>query len=608
MRLSANTIWDTKIQAICSVITARDADGVELWLCGNYGQASFDPPRVIINPNRLYPIEAAIQREKRFALNVLPASARMAAIRLIRARRREPDKARIMGLATPMDPQHDIPHLEGALQTLFCEVEEFLDTGDHTVMISRVLEARGNPALTGKMPLLYAEIGGNPSKHPRLTRAIRLALTVTGAKDALRRWLRRRRGIPKADLPRATYLDGGQTAEELADILQHGTRDLGRAITPPWQAPAVLRRKVGVCVVGVGQWGFYHCQLFSRADPNVELYVCGRDEERTAKVARAVGAKGMIIGLEKAVEDPRVEALSLALPHHLHADAACRAMSAKKHVLVEKPIATTLAEADRMAEAAHRAGMILMVAENMHFRAAVREACRAIAAGDIGEPLYFTAQAGGVMRPEGWKADRELMGGGVIMDLGVHYVRALRLLMGEPDRVLVSRAMQIYTKMTGEDSAEVLFASNYGWRARMLLNWAGPRGFSPDIIVSGDRGTLHLWPGQPYYDLYPAAARPLTELLSYVRPTWLSEKLMRPTLQRVRRKIPDSDRVGYRTEVKEFLAAVAEGRQPASLAEEGRRDVEIVLRGYAALESGAWEEIPALARPAARDVASQIRA
>jgi predicted dehydrogenase/flavin reductase (DIM6/NTAB) family NADH-FMN oxidoreductase RutF len=591
MRLPAKTIWDTRIQAVCSVVAAREGDGVELWLCGNFGQVSLEPPRIIVNPNRLYPIEGAIRKERRFSLNVLPATARDAAIRLIRARRREPDKAAAMGLATPVDTRHDMPRLEGAMQTLFCEVEEILDTGDHTVMIARVLEARTDPALAGQLPLLYREIGGVPSKHPGLARAVRTTLTVTGAMDVLQRVLRRRRA-QTVDLPGATYWDGGQTEAEISEILQHGVRDLSRAIVPPQQAPAVLRRKVGLCVVGIGQWGSYHSILSSRADPNVELYVCGRNAERTAHTAKAVGAKGMIVGLERAVEDPRVEALSLVLPHHLHADATCMAVAAGKHVMVEKPIATKLAEADRMIEAARRAGRILMVAENMHFRAAVRDACRAISAGDIGEPLYFTAQAGGVMRPEGWKADRDLMGGGVMMDVGVHYVRALRLLMGEPERVLVSRAMQIHTKMAGEDSAEMLFESVYGWRARMLLNWAGPRGFSPDIIVSGDQGTIHLWPAQPYYDLYPAAPLPLPSLLSYVRPLWLADKLMRPTMQRLRRRIPDSDNEGYLTEIREYLAAVAEGREPRSTAEDGRRDVEIVLRSYAALESGTWERIP----------------
>jgi predicted dehydrogenase len=101
-----------------------------------------------------------------------------------------------------------------------------------------------------------------------------------------------------------------------------------------------------------------------------------------------------------------------------------------------------------------------------------------------------------------------------------------------------------------------------------------------------------LWPSQPYYDLYPAEALPFTKLISYIRPIWLADKLTRPTFQRVRRRIPDGDREGYLTEIKEFVAAVAEGREPASTAEDGRRDVEIVLRAYAALDSGTWEGIP----------------
>jgi len=106
---------------------------------------------------------------------------------------------------------------------------------------------------------------------------------------------------------------------------------------------------------------------------------------------------------------------------------------------------------------ARRAGVTLMVAENFHFRPAIREAVRAIERGDIGEPLYFKAHAGGIMRPDGWKADADLMGGGVLMDIGVHYIRALRMVMGEPDRVFATRAQQINTKISGDDSVQALF-------------------------------------------------------------------------------------------------------------------------------------------------------
>jgi predicted dehydrogenase len=234
-----------------------------------------------------------------------------------------------------------------------------------------------------------------------------------------------------------------------------------------------------------------------------------------------------------------------------------------------------------------------MVAENFHFRPALREAARAIERGDIVEPLYFKAHAGGMMSPSGWKADAELMGGGVLMDIGVHYIRALRLTMGEPDRVLVTRAQQVNTKMGGDDSVQALFSSRRGWQAHMLLSWSSPRGHSPDVIISGDKGVLQLWPDAAFVELYPAEPQFLTELVSMIRPAWLSEKLMSPALQRVRLPIPDADRLGYLTEIREFVAAVAEGRPPVTPAVDGRRDLEIVLQGYESLRTEAWAPIRA---------------
>lgn len=584
----ARTIWDTKIQCVCGVITASDGDRVEVFLSGNFGQASISPARVVINPNRLYPIEPVIKRTRRFAISVLAASQRDVAIRLVNVRRRALDKARIVGVTVSTDPRFGIPYLPDCLQAVFCEVEQVIDTGDHTLMVCAVVGRIADPLHAGERPLLYQEVSGSPVKHPRLARAARALVTATGAKDLVLNVLARRRRAREPDLPRETYREGGQTDAEVKEILEHGIHDRGRAIFPPGRPPAALRRRVGVCVVGVGAWGSYHCQLLKRASEQVDLYVCGRDGDRVARVGHAVGATDGIIGLERAVEDPRVQALSFVLPHDLHRYAVERAAAAGKHALVEKPIATTLADADAMIATAARAQTILMVAEDMHFRPALREAVLAIERGAIGEPLYALARAGGLMRPEGWKADKTRMGGGVLMDIGVHYVRALRLLMGEPDKVFASRAMQVNTKMSGEDSVQVLLASRYGWQAHMLLSWSSPRGHGPDLAIMGERGTIHLWPGASYIDHYPAAPRGLARALPYVRPSWLAERLAFPRLYRVRQQVRDEDPTGYLAEVREFLAAIVEERSPASGAVDARRDLEIVLRGYEALRLDAW--------------------
>jgi predicted dehydrogenase len=287
-----------------------------------------------------------------------------------------------------------------------------------------------------------------------------------------------------------------------------------------------------------------------------------------------------------------VQAVTLALPHDLHRHAAETAAAAGKHVLVEKPIATTLTDADTMIAAARQAGVILMVAEDMHFRPTINEAFRRIAQGDIGEPLYFLAHAAGVRRPRGWAAEAQRMGGGILMDIGVHYVRGLRLLMGEPDAVVASRAMQIDTKISGEDSVQVLFSSTVGWQAHLLLSWSSLRGHVPDIVVAGEKGTLHLWPGANYLDYYPVSPTLLSRACSYIRPYWLQAKLTRERFGRVRISLRDQEGSGYLNEFREFLAAVAEEREPASPPQDGRRDLEIVLHCYDALAKQTRVTIP----------------
>jgi len=324
------------------------------------------------------------------------------------------------------------------------------------------------------------------------------------------------------------------------------------------------------------------------------LFVCGRDQRRTERLAKAVGAEGFFVDLEQAASDSRVQALTLALPHDLHRNAVEVVANAGKHALVEKPIATTLADGDAMIAATQKAGTILMVAEDMHFRPVIREAVRGLSAGDIGEPLHMLVHGGGIRQPRGWAANKDRMGGGVLIDIGVHYVRAMRLLMGEPNRVFSSRAMQTHTKIEGEDSVQVMFSSELGWQSHMLLSWSTQRGDLPDIVDAGDLGTFHFWPGARFFDYYPVSPRLLTRALSFVRPHSLRDKLMRPSLQRVRRAVKDQDPTGYRGEFEEFMAAVSENRPPITPPQDARRDLEIVLTAYESLRSGTPTSIPAL--------------
>ncbi len=572
------------MQGVCGILSAHGDDDVAVFMSATFAQVTLSPPRLIVNPNRTYGIEPAIRKSSRFSISVMPASKRDQIIRLMKMSRRQADKASIIGLRILEDEQ-GIPYIDNALRTLFCEVESSVDAGDRKLYISRLLRAQDNPALAKERPLLFAEVSGGPTRFVPAQRYLRSLLARTGALDLLKKTFYRLKPPPPPNIALNTYEEAGATEEEIERIREHGFVDRSRRLSPP-QPAVVVPKPVGICVVGTG-WGSFHCRLVRQANPAARLFVCGQNSEKTARLAKAVHAEDYFIGLEKAAADPRVQALTLALPHDLHRQAVEIVAAAGKHVLVEKPIATNLPDADAMILAAKRAGTILMVAEDMHFRPAIRESYERIIEGDVGEPLYFFAHVAGIRRPRGWGAQAARMGGGVLIDMGVHYVRALRLLMGEPDSVFASRAMQIDTKTSGEDSIQCLFSSKAGWEAHMVFSWATLRGHLPDIVIAGEKGTIHLWPGTSYIDLYPVDPPLIPRLLSYVRPYRLQEKLMRPEFGRRRISLREREGSGYLGEIREFLAAVVEGREPVSPPEDARRDLEIVLRCYDALSLGA---------------------
>ncbi len=598
MKVAAQTIWDTGVQNVCAVVTARDGDDVEIWMTGNFGQVSMSPPKIIINPNSAFPIVEAVRAERRFALNVFTAEdAEMLRV-LMFARARSPRKLDLVDVTPATDAETGIPYMPNAARVILCTVEDILDTGDHAVTIGDVVRIIERPDLAGTnpMPTLFPAVRIQyPNKH-RIKDAVTAAMTRSGFKDAVRRQLHKVRPPPPADIQKTTLLNG-YTEADIAKLAVYGLKDRGRVIRPAKPA-APPQRKVSVCVLGTGMWGAVHADLFSKAGANVALSIAGRNVARTARLAKNFKARA-IEGIDAAIADPSIDAVAIVLPHTMHADIAVKAAAAGKHILIEKPLALTLPDADRIIEVCD--GRVkLMVAENGHFRPQIAVAVDAIHRGMIGEPLYCLINAGNRLTiNSGWKSSREEMGGGVLMDLGIHYIRSLRLLMGEPDRLVATRAIQPNTKMEGEDSIMLMAESRFGWRASMLFNWAGPRGNLPDIVIAGSEATMELWSGSRFVDIYPQNhGSTAVDLLSRMGaaklvPAWLTDR----TRDRRRLPVPGTDPGGYQSEVAEFLAAIAEDRAPASPGREGRRDLEIVLAGYRSLETGNWADVPPYRAP-----------
>lgn len=146
--------------------------------------------------------------------------------------------------------------------------------------------------------------------------------------------------------------------------------------------------RLTVAVIGAGYWGPNLVRNF-RNSPDWDLVaVCDLDEERAAKVIGHRSTIEVESSVERLLARDDLDAVAIATPARTHAALAIAAFAAGKHVLVEKPLAHTLEDAEAMLAAAERAGRVLMIDHTFCFTPAVSEIREVIRSGVLGEVLY----------------------------------------------------------------------------------------------------------------------------------------------------------------------------------------------------------------------------
>src|SRR5262249_29424034 len=137
-----------------------------------------------------------------------------------------------------------------------------------------------------------------------------------------------------------------------------------------------------------------------------------------------------------------------------------------------------------------------------------------------------------------------------------------------------------------EDNAMLILSSSAGWQAALALSWQAPAGQCPELIATGTRGAIKIWPENASVEFYPLEPRLPTPGIDRLRPSWLQEWFQSPETQRRRFKLPRQDRMGYQAELRQFLTASDKGTPDVTSAVEARRDLEVALAARASLASG----------------------
>ena len=193
---------------------------------------------------------------------------------------------------------------------------------------------------------------------------------------------------------------------------------------------------LGFAILGPGRFAAGRiAPALSRAANCKPVAVVSRERARGETFAEEHGVPRAYDELDAALSDPEIEAVWVATPHALHREHVEAIAAARRHVLCEKPLATTVEDARAIVRACRQAGVALGTGYHLRHHPLHREARRLVLAGELGEVVSAQAEWSLPPGPPGagasWRQEPEMAGGGIITGTGIHAIDLLRYVLDD---------------------------------------------------------------------------------------------------------------------------------------------------------------------------------
>ncbi|MGQ9607997.1 MAG: Gfo/Idh/MocA family protein [bacterium] len=329
-----------------------------------------------------------------------------------------------------------------------------------------------------------------------------------------------------------------------------------------------MYEKMGIAIIGCGGIAESHCQTVLGSDKNIKLYMYDVDYQRAEALCKKYSGVGCFKTYDEVLKSKEIDVVDICVPHDEHLNVIVSAAKAGKHILSEKPIARTLAEADQILDAVKKAGVRFFVAECYRFYPSALKSKELMDNGVIGEPFLIQVNSLHHYTPPGWRRNKEKNGGGVFIDRGIHFVNYFRLLGGKIKSIFASYNHSSIKEMEGEDTASILARFENGITGQMTISW-GMRVFRPYpwLAVYGSEGTMFDM-GDGFF-VYSANN---SEYNDNGKPVRLFDTMLEPYI------IP--------AEMQHFVDRMRDGKEFNVTGEEARADLEIVEAATRSAETG----------------------
>jgi predicted dehydrogenase len=238
-------------------------------------------------------------------------------------------------------------------------------------------------------------------------------------------------------------------------------------------------RPLRVGVAGLGYWGPNLARNFAAIRGSELVYCCDASEQARARVAQQFPRARMTGEVDELLTDPQLDAIALATPVPTHAELAIRVLQAGKHCFVEKPLAQSVADAERTVAAAEASGLVLMVGHLLEYHPGVSKLKELADSGELGDHIYYIY--GNRLNLGKLRADEN-----ALWSLGAHDVSVVLHLAGEEPTEVVAHG-EAYVRDGVEDVVFCFMRFPSGLAAHLHLSWLDPHKERRFTIVGSRR-------------------------------------------------------------------------------------------------------------------------
>jgi predicted dehydrogenase len=329
--------------------------------------------------------------------------------------------------------------------------------------------------------------------------------------------------------------------------------------------------RVGYAVVGLGRIAERAVlPAFRHSTRSKLIAVVSGDERKARRLAGQFGASDYYTYDDYAfcLSHPQVEAVFIATTNQTHAEYTLRAAAAGRHVLCEKPMATTVEDCEKMVEGCRAAGVRLMIAYRKYFEPASLALKKLTASNKLGRLKIihsgFTIRLPQAGKGAAWHLDRRIAGGGSLMDLGVYCVNTVRWLTGKEPVEALGHAWTVEPERFREVEENITFRLRFPRGLVVQGSSSFGAAQSSFLQVNGEEGWAALNPAYAYDEE--------RRLFGAVRGRWFEKRF----------KVIDE----FALELDAFAECIRRGRDPEPSGQDGLRDVAVMQAIYRSVREG----------------------